>query len=197
MSAEELCSFPTHFRLKSVTAITSTVFELKYSPNQKEAACATMKWFDECVIHDVYLSSYIAHNSLHDYCYRHDIYHNTKKATFLSHGFDSYTAMAFPDADAAHLETCMAFLLWAFSVGDAPFASPLLSVDLRTFLHAHVQFDDLSDEGELQSKPGSVQIGVDISIDVLRNPDGPIPSFPYAAMLHTCVFHVSLFCTIF
>ena len=46
------------------------------------------------------------------------------------------------------------------------------------------QFDDLSDEGALQSKPEAHQVGVDISMEVLRNPDAPPPNFPYAAMLH-------------
>ena len=49
------------------------------------------------------------------------------------------------------------------------------------------QFDDLSDEGALQSKPDAVQVGVDISMEVLRNPDAPAPNFPYAAMLHEYV----------
>ena len=35
-----------------------------------------------------------------------------------------------------------------------------------------------------------MQVGVDISMDVLRNPDAPPPNFPYAAMLHECVHEV-------
>lgn len=49
------------------------------------------------------------------------------------------------------------------------------------------QFDDLSDEGALQSKPDAVQVGVDISMEVLKNPAAPAPNFPYAAMLHEYV----------
>lgn len=49
------------------------------------------------------------------------------------------------------------------------------------------QFDDLSDEGALQSKPDAVQVGVDISMEVLKNPAAPAPNFPYAAMLHQYV----------
>ena len=48
---------------------------------------------------------------------RHKVYHGLKKKKFLSHRFDSYAGMSFPDADVTHLETCIAFFLWAFSVG--------------------------------------------------------------------------------
>ncbi|TFK81182.1 terpenoid synthase [Polyporus arcularius HHB13444] len=137
MSVEQLRPFPSHFRLKDLTSVTAPVFEFKLNPHQEEAALATNAWFD-----------------------RRNVYHGLKKKKFLSHRFDSYAGMSFPDADVAHLKTCIAFFLWAFS------------------------FDDLSDEGALQTKPDAVQIGVDISMDVLRNPDAPAPNFPYAAMLH-------------
>ena len=112
-----------------------------------------------------------------------------KKRKFLSHRFDSYAGMSFPDADVAHLETCIMFFLWAFSVSGS--RSPKLrqiANCVRSLCTRVEQFDDLSDEGALQSKPDAVQIGVDISMDVLRNPEAPAPNFPYAAMLHECVF---------
>ncbi|KAI0703109.1 terpenoid synthase [Earliella scabrosa] len=137
MSVEQLRPFPSHFRLKNLCAISAPFFEYKLNPHEQEAARATYAWFD-----------------------RRNVYHGLKKKRFLSHRFDSYAGMSFPDADVSHLETCIAFFLWAFS------------------------FDDLSDEGALQSKPDAVQVGVDISMDVLRNPDAPPPNFPYAAMLH-------------
>ncbi|KAH9856154.1 terpenoid synthase [Lenzites betulinus] len=137
MSVEQLRPFPSYFRLKDLTAITSPVFEFKTNPLQEAAAQATNAWFN-----------------------RHNVYHGLKKQKFLSHRFDSYAGMSFPDADLTHLETCIAFFFWAFS------------------------FDDLSDEGALQSKPDAVQVGVDISMEVLKNPDAPAPNFPYAAMLH-------------
>ncbi|KAI0363928.1 terpenoid synthase [Pilatotrama ljubarskyi] len=137
MSVAQLRPLPTHFKLKDLTAITSRVFEFKLNPHQEAAARATDAWFN-----------------------RRNVYHGLKKQKFLSHRFDSYAGMSFPDADVDHLETCIAFFLWAFS------------------------FDDLSDEGALQSKPDAVQVGVDISMEVLRNPDAPAPGFPYAAMLH-------------
>lgn len=45
-----------------------------------------------------------------------NVYHGLKKKRFMSHRFDSYAGMSFPDADVSHLETCIAFFLWAFSV---------------------------------------------------------------------------------
>ncbi|KAI0753658.1 terpenoid synthase [Fomes fomentarius] len=126
MSVEHLRPFPSHFRLKDLAAISAPVFDFKLNPHQEEAAQATNAWFD-----------------------RRNVYHGLKKKKFLSHRFDSYAGMSFPDADVAHLETCIAFFLWAFS-----------------------------------SKPDAVQVGVDISMEVLRNPDAPPPKFPYAAMLH-------------
>ncbi|RDX42205.1 terpenoid synthase [Lentinus brumalis] len=136
MSVARLHPFPSHFRLKDLTAVSAPVFEFKLNPYQEQAARTTSAWFDRC-----------------------NVYHGKKKTRFLSHRFDSYAGMSFPDADLKHLETCTSFFLWAFS------------------------FDDLSDEGALQSKPDAVQVGVDISMEVLRNPDRPVANFPYAIML--------------
>ncbi|KIK45444.1 hypothetical protein CY34DRAFT_10411 [Suillus luteus UH-Slu-Lm8-n1] len=83
------------------------------------------------------------------------------KSKFLNYGkFDLFAALSFPDADSMHLETCIMFFFWAFST------------------------DDLSDEGDLQSKPDAVQAGHDISVSVYTNPDGPRPQYPYAAMFY-------------
>lgn len=54
--------------------------------------------------------------------------------------------------------------------------------------HPTLQTDDLSDEGDLQSKPDAVQAGHDISVSVYSNPDGPRPQYPYAAMFYEFVF---------
>ncbi|KAI0655721.1 terpenoid synthase [Cubamyces menziesii] len=137
MSIQQLRPFPTHFCLKDLTDITASVFELKLNPHQGAAAQAANAWFKQ-----------------------RNVYSGPKEQRFLSHRFDSYAGMSFPDADADHLETCIAFFFWAFS------------------------FDDLSDEGALQSKPDAVQVGVDISMAVLKHPDAAPPDFPYAAMLH-------------
>ncbi|OCH88150.1 terpenoid synthase [Obba rivulosa] len=137
MSVTMLRKFPSHFCLQDLTSITAPVFEFKLNPNQEKAWERTSAWFDS-----------------------HSVYHGKKKAGFLSHRFDSYAGMSFPDADVDHLDNCIAFFLWAFS------------------------FDDLSDEGALQSSPEGVKRGVDISLGVLHNPESPPPEFPYAAMLH-------------
>ncbi|RPD54775.1 terpenoid synthase [Lentinus tigrinus ALCF2SS1-7] len=136
MSVKQLRPFPSHFRLRDLTTVTDSVFELKVNPHQDAAARETYAWFDRC-----------------------NVYQGKMKKTFLSHRFDLYAALSFPEADLKHLETCIAFFLWTFS------------------------FDDLSDEGALQNKPQAVQTGVDISMEVLRNPDAPVPNFPYAVML--------------
>ncbi|CDO69934.1 hypothetical protein BN946_scf184836.g8 [Trametes cinnabarina] len=140
MSVAHLRAFPPQFRLKDLTAITSPVMEFKVNPNQESAAQVAEAWFDRC-----------------------NVYGGAKKLRFLSYRFDAYAGMSFPDADTAHLETCMMFFFWAFS------------------------FDDLSDEGSLQSKPDAVQVGVDISMKVLRYPEAARPDFSYAAMLHEYV----------
>ncbi|KAH8102071.1 terpenoid synthase [Cristinia sonorae] len=137
MELENLQPFPSHFVLQDLTRITGPVFRLKTNPLQDKAYQFTRSWFVNL-----------------------GVYHEPKQRKFLSHRFDLYAGLSFPDADVHHLETCMAFFLWAFS------------------------FDDLSDEGELQSKPERVQVGVDISMTVLNNPDAPPPAFKYAAMLH-------------
>ncbi|CAL1697047.1 unnamed protein product [Somion occarium] len=137
MNVANLRPFPTHFVLQDLTAITGPVFELKKNPRQQEAYKYVKQWFKNL-----------------------QVYPEPKERRFLSHAFDLYAGLSFPDADVQHLETCISFFLWAFS------------------------FDDLSDEGEYQSKPERVQVGVDISMEVLNNPELPAPKFKYAAMLH-------------
>ncbi|KAF9232893.1 isoprenoid synthase domain-containing protein [Melanogaster broomeanus] len=89
------------------------------------------------------------------------LYDDRKRSKFVNYGkFDLFAALSFPDADLKHLTTCLIFFFWAFAT------------------------DDLSDEGDLQSKPEGVQAGHDISISVLADPDGPRPEYPYAAMLY-------------
>ncbi|KAI0079068.1 terpenoid synthase [Panus rudis PR-1116 ss-1] len=137
MNVDRLQPFPSHFVLQDLTAITAPVFELKKNPHQEEAYRAIRKWFTDL-----------------------GVYEKPKEKKFMSHSFDLYAGLSFPDADVTHLQTCIAFFLWAFS------------------------FDDLSDEGEFQSKPERVQVGVDISMEVLNHPERPPPQFKYAAMLH-------------
>ncbi|KAF8553877.1 terpenoid synthase [Imleria badia] len=89
------------------------------------------------------------------------LYDDRKRSKFINYGkFDLFAALSFPDADPGHLTTCLMFFFWAFST------------------------DDLSDEGDLQSKPDAVQAGHHVSWSVIANPDGTRPEYPYAAMLY-------------
>ncbi|THH09110.1 hypothetical protein EW146_g8788 [Bondarzewia mesenterica] len=140
-------NFPSTFRLQDLVAITAPVFDLKANRFQKEADDATRKWFQS-------------------------VYDENKLNQFLDVArFDLFAALAFPNADQVHLETCLAFFLWAFST------------------------DDLSDEGELQARPQDVQAGVDISMSILYNPDAPRPQYPYAAMLHDILRRIRMTAT--
>ncbi len=95
--------------------------------------------------------------------------------------------MGFPDADVFHLETCIEFFLWAFSVSCHPHVRRRFMITNRYIIMLHGscwQFDDLSDEGDLQSDPEAHQVGVTMCMEVLQDPTAPRPKFPYAAMLH-------------
>ncbi|TCD60657.1 terpene cyclase [Steccherinum ochraceum] len=129
MNLEKLQPFPSRFVLQDLTSITSRVFPLKINPLQEEAYKSTRAWFVNL-----------------------GVYSEPKQSKFLLHRFDLYAGLSFSEADLQHLDTCIAFFLWAFS------------------------FDDLSDEGELQSKPERVQVGVDISMRVLNDPSAPAPA---------------------
>ncbi|KAL4256657.1 Terpene synthase [Pleurotus pulmonarius] len=129
---------PSQFRLPDLTSITAPVFELRQNVHAAQANICSEAW----------LSSV-------------NVFNEAKRRRFLSCRFDNYAAMAFPDADKAHLETCINFFFWAFS------------------------FDDLSDEGDLQSMPDHHQASVNITLGVFKAPlSAPSPKFAYAAMLH-------------
>ncbi|KAG5718178.1 Pentalenene synthase [Termitomyces sp. T112] len=89
-----------------------------------------------------------------------NVYDKAQGEKFIDAGrFDIFAALSFPEADIEHLTTCLAFFLWAFST------------------------DDLSDEGEYQSKPEKVRHGHEISCSILHDDSAPQPSYPYAGML--------------
>ncbi|KAF5319865.1 hypothetical protein D9758_018520 [Tetrapyrgos nigripes] len=94
-----------------------------------------------------------------DIAYRIGAYEGRKLQRFLSHRFDLFAELSFPDADQEHLETCIDFFFWAFS------------------------FDDLSDEGELQSKPEEHEVGVKLCMSILYDRVPKKTEFPYARML--------------
>ncbi|KXN91260.1 Alpha-muurolene synthase [Leucoagaricus sp. SymC.cos] len=131
--------FPESFRLPNLCALTGDVFNLKESNPHREAADRTMRqWFHSFHVYDI-----------------------KQAEKFMDVGqFDLYASLSFPDVDTAHLETCLAFFLWAFST------------------------DDLSDEGKFQSSPEAVLEGFKLSLRVLYQDDASNArvSSPYAAM---------------
>ncbi|THU78435.1 hypothetical protein K435DRAFT_811554 [Dendrothele bispora CBS 962.96] len=80
--------FPCQFRLPDLTAITGSVCELKSNPH----------------IHNANNSSEAI-----------GAYYGENLKRFLSHRFDLFAELSFPDADQHHLETCIEFFIWAFS----------------------------------------------------------------------------------
>ncbi|THU89284.1 terpenoid synthase [Dendrothele bispora CBS 962.96] len=128
--------FPRQFRLPDLTAITGSVCELKSNPHIHEANNSSEAWFKSI-----------------------GAYHGENLKRFLSHRFDLFAELSFPDAGQHHLETCIEFFFWAFS------------------------FDDLSDEGELQAKPEEHEIGVKLCMSILYDQVPKRTGFPYARML--------------
>jgi hypothetical protein len=105
-------SLPAQFYLQDLAAITGRVCELRVNPHQAEADRAARSWFNQCVSFTV-----------HSLCFRLtkrfrcSVYDDRKKSKFLNYGkFDLFAALSFPDADCRHLETCIMFFFWAFSV---------------------------------------------------------------------------------
>ncbi|KIK65941.1 hypothetical protein GYMLUDRAFT_257858 [Collybiopsis luxurians FD-317 M1] len=128
---------PSTFVLRDLSKITGAFFELKVNPYQEQANRSSEEWFKLM-----------------------NTYEGQNLARFLSHRFDIFAGLSFPDADQEHLETCIKFFFWAFAL------------------------DDSSDEGELQDKPDRHQQGVDVCLSVFQNPDKPT-GFPFAEMLRS------------
>ncbi|KAF9262323.1 terpenoid synthase [Marasmius fiardii PR-910] len=131
--------FPPSFVLRNICNITGSAFELKENANRTQANNTVLRWFKRHVFH---------------------VYDEEQAQKWLQYGrFDAFAALSFPDAELSHLETCLAFFLWAFST------------------------DDLSDEGDLQRNPEEVNHGHEASRRILNDPDAPQPEYPYAGML--------------
>lgn len=105
-----------------------------------------------------------------------NVYQGKNLTRFWSHAFDEFGAVCFPDVDAEHLTTGIIFFLWAFAVSTVPGIGGYPD-------RGYTQLDDLSDEGELQSKPEIYRSGVEVSLQVLRGEVTGPPTNPYAAML--------------
>ncbi len=115
-------SFPASFTLPDLLALYEPVFELKKSPFQEPVGKAGREWFAGCVsLYFHIFFRYLCVNILLKrpcfVIYRFGHFDDDKLDNYLKTGwFDLYVALAFPNADAKHLETCLYFLLWAFSV---------------------------------------------------------------------------------
>ncbi|QRV91530.1 terpene synthase [Ceratobasidium sp. AG-Ba] len=87
------------------------------------------------------------------------VHHGRKRQEFFDTGFGQMASLAYPDADLEHLRPSMDFILWLFA------------------------FDDMIDEGGLRDNVDGTKLAVDITMDVLRNPDTAQPKFKIAASL--------------
>ncbi|KAJ7746702.1 isoprenoid synthase domain-containing protein [Mycena olivaceomarginata] len=109
-------------------------FELKISPYYHVAETQAHTWFDS-----------------------YEVYTGLKRENYLSHCYSDFAARVYPEAHTqAHLETCMALMLW---------------------------YDDLSDESGLKHSVEGLELAANISIQALRDPDGPAPTLRFARML--------------
>ncbi|KAJ7131398.1 isoprenoid synthase domain-containing protein [Mycena epipterygia] len=89
-----------------------------------------------------------------------NVYTELKRQKFLSHDYGTLCSWAYPETQTqAQLETCIAFNLWLFA------------------------YDDMADESGLKQSAEGLRLAVDISVQVLKDPDGPVPTFRFARML--------------
>lgn len=89
------------------------------------------------------------------------VHSGRKRQEFFDTGFGLMASLAYPDADLEHLRPAMDFILWLFA------------------------FDDMTDEGGLRDSVEGVKMAIDVTMNVLRNPDAPAPKFKIAASLHS------------
>ncbi|CAE6450414.1 unnamed protein product [Rhizoctonia solani] len=89
------------------------------------------------------------------------VHSGSKRQEFFDNGFGLMASMTYSDADLEHLRPAMDFILWLFA------------------------FDDMTDEGGLRDSVDRVKQAIDVTMNVLRNPDGPHPKFKIAAALHS------------
>ncbi|KAJ6612129.1 isoprenoid synthase domain-containing protein [Mycena sp. CBHHK59/15] len=101
-----------------------------------------------------------ADDEMHVWFNSYNVYSGLKLQEYLSHDYGLLCAWVYPETRTqGHLETCMALNLWLFA------------------------YDDLSDESGLKHSAAGVRLATDISMQVLRNPDGAVPKFRFARML--------------
>jgi len=103
--------FPPEFYLPDLVAITERAFELKKNPHQDEVNCRMREWFMRYSRPDFVILALLK------FSIRYNVYNTKKSLKFMDVGkFDLFAGLTFPNADATHLETCLAFFFWAFSV---------------------------------------------------------------------------------
>lgn len=104
--------FPQTFYLKNLARITARACCLKVSPHTHIVSDKMRQWFLGYVqFYDLSVFR-VGNDQL-----RFNVYDTTRGIAYADSGrYDLVAALAFPDADPTHLETCLAFFYWAFSV---------------------------------------------------------------------------------
>ena len=78
--------------------------------------------FKVTILLDPLVSSVIANEVPYIFVNSFKVYNPTRALEFMDRGrFDLMAALTYPDADLEHLETCLIFYYWAFSVSDCLF----------------------------------------------------------------------------
>lgn len=108
--------FPETFNLSNLATITSRACSLKVNPHIQLVAETMRQWFLgyasylQCTL-CLYISTDFANKI------RFEVYNSFRDKEYVERGrFDTFAALSFPDTDPQHLETCLAFFYWAFSV---------------------------------------------------------------------------------
>ncbi|KAJ7689279.1 isoprenoid synthase domain-containing protein [Mycena rosella] len=124
------------FKLPGLRQTLST-FELKINPHHKAAEEQACTKFDS-----------------------YHLYTDDKREKYFGHDIAQLCAWVYPETRTqAHLESCIALLLWLLA------------------------YDDLADESGHKKNIEGIKLGGDISRQVLENPHGPAPTFKFARML--------------
>ncbi|CCO34394.1 hypothetical protein BN14_08492 [Rhizoctonia solani AG-1 IB] len=90
----------------------------------------------------------------------YDIIPDSKRQTFFGSGLGLMTAMCYPHAEPEHFRITLDFVLWLFT------------------------FDDMTDAGALDDVD-KMKLAIDLTMQVLRDPETPTPKFKIAAALQS------------
>ncbi|KAJ6450275.1 hypothetical protein C8R45DRAFT_946882 [Mycena sanguinolenta] len=90
----------------------------------------------------------------------YNVYTKAQCDEFFGHEYGTLATWVYPETRTqTQLETTMKYMFWIFS------------------------YDDIADESGLKSSEEGLRLAVDISLQALSNPDGPVPVFKFAKML--------------